>query len=113
MIGIDIVDIGRVKKIYDRHGLFFVSKILNEEEIAELLPQQHPNFYQSLGSFIAAKEAVFKACSQEELDWKEIRIYNIMLNPGVSVTRAGFNSNISLTVGADGEVVLAQAVKRG
>lgn len=113
MIGIDIVDIARVKKIYERHGLYFLTKILTEEEITGLPHNQHPNFYKILGSFIAAKEAVFKACSQEELDWKEMRIHNITFTPSVSVKRAGFKSKISLTVSADGDIVLAQAVKQG
>ncbi len=35
MIGIDIVEVERIKKIYQRHGLSFLERLLDQQEIDE------------------------------------------------------------------------------
>jgi phosphopantetheinyl transferase (holo-ACP synthase) len=44
MIGIDIVEIARIKNIYQRHGLSFLKKLLDQQEINEL-PTERSSFF--------------------------------------------------------------------
>ena len=110
MIGIDIVDIKRIKKIYQKHGRLFLEKILNESEITELFTKQNQKFFQYLGCYIACKEAVFKACSQEELDWKEICLSRLSVNPQVQIKRPHFNKQLNLSFSINKDMVLSQAL---
>jgi phosphopantetheine--protein transferase-like protein len=110
MVGIDIVDIKQVKGIYQRHGLLFLQKILTDQEIDQLPLKRNRSFFRKVGSFIAAKEAVFKACSQERLDWKEIFIYNIDKQPAIKIQRANFDKHIRLGLSVDRDIVLSQAL---
>ena len=110
MIGIDIVEIERIKNIYLKHGELFVDKILNNQERKELPSKKDMNFFKLLSCFIAAKEAVFKACSSENFDWKEISVFNLQKYPTVHIHRPKFNSKISLTCSVGGNLVLSQAI---
>lgn len=110
MIGIDIVDIKRVEKIYQKHGRLFLEKILTQSEIAELFTKKNQKFFQYLCCYISCKEAVFKACSQEEFDWKEICISNLNANPQVQINRPNFNKRLELTFSVTRDMVLAQAL---
>lgn len=109
MLGIDIVEIKRVKKIYQKHGLLFLEKILNNDEINSLPVQNSRNFLKIIACYIACKEAIFKACSEESLDWQEITIRNITNKPLISIKRPDFKKKVKVTLGADGDVVLSQA----
>jgi holo-[acyl-carrier protein] synthase len=60
-IGIDIVSIVRINKLYSLYGEKFLSKILNPEEIQEAKIKGH--FIQSIAGKFAAKEAYIKASS--------------------------------------------------
>lgn len=110
MIGIDIVDIERVKKIYQKHGRLFLDKILNQNEISELFTKQNHKFFQYLGCYITCKEAVFKACSEDEFDWKEIQISSLGPNPQVKIKRPNFNKRLQVTFSITRDTVLAQAL---
>ncbi|SHN67229.1 holo-ACP synthase [Desulfovibrio litoralis] len=59
-LGIDIVDINRLKRSYERFGRSFSDRILHSEELKNLPhnPEQIPTF---LASRFAAKEAAVKA----------------------------------------------------
>ena len=57
-IGLDVVELERIKKIWQRYGENFAKKILHPLEV-EQIPHENPvNF---LGGRFAAKEAVVKA----------------------------------------------------
>jgi len=58
-IGIDIVDLERVNKIYLKYGDKFAEKILNEKELVKF--NQSRNKTSFLGKRFAVKEAVGKA----------------------------------------------------
>ncbi len=77
--GIDIVEVARIKDIYDKYDYKFLSKVLTQEEI-ELLKEKGKGFYESLAARVAAKESVYKALnsysSSSKPRWKEIKIYN-------------------------------------
>ncbi len=71
-IGIDIVEISRVKDMNRRYGERFRRRFFCKEEL-EMLPKLNPDTY--FAGRIAAKEAVYKALSPDiGLRWKEIII---------------------------------------
>ena len=110
MIGIDIVEIERVKSIYQKHGLLFLEKILDAEEIKELSAKKNGYFFRNLSCYIASKEAIFKACSKDELDWKEISIRNISKTPLIYIKRPSFKKKIKLGFAVSRALVLSQAL---
>ncbi|MDP4172652.1 MAG: holo-ACP synthase [Bacteroidota bacterium] len=76
-IGIDIIEIDRIKQSVDRFGDKFLNKIFTEVELQYCLSK--PNKYQHLAARFAAKEAVAKALSEGwdgGFNWKDIEIYN-------------------------------------
>uniref|UniRef100_A0A7V3ZT65 Holo-[acyl-carrier-protein] synthase n=2 Tax=candidate division WOR-3 bacterium TaxID=2052148 RepID=A0A7V3ZT65_UNCW3 len=58
-IGIDIVNIGRIKKLYEKYGERFLKKVFTDEEIRYSLERK--NFINHLAGRFAAKEAFLKA----------------------------------------------------
>jgi holo-[acyl-carrier protein] synthase len=60
-IGIDIVRIDRIEKLWQQYGNKFLKKIFHEEEIQEAQLKGH--FIQSIAGKFAAKEAFIKAIS--------------------------------------------------
>lgn len=109
MLGIDIVDIDRIKKIYQRHGLLFLEKILDSDEINELAMKKK-NFFKILSCYIASKEAIFKACAEDNLDWREISIRHITKRPLIYIRKGNCNRKIRLTFAINKEMALAQAL---
>jgi holo-[acyl-carrier protein] synthase len=76
-IGIDIIEIDRVKKSVDEFGDAFLKKIFTPREVEYCLAKS--NKYQHLAARFAAKEAVYKALStawDEGLSWQNIEILN-------------------------------------
>lgn len=60
--GIDIANIGRIKKLLDEHGSRFKSKVLSLEEINSI-PEARPEEY--IAGRFAAKEALAKATDKK------------------------------------------------
>jgi phosphopantetheinyl transferase (holo-ACP synthase) len=110
MLGIDIVDIARVRKIYRNYGLLFLEKMLDEQEIAALPEQENPCFFRKIGYYIASKEAIFKACSRYNLTWKEIKLGDRDAGAQVVITRPGFDKKIKLTFACGKDTVISQAL---
>lgn len=110
MLGIDLVDINQIRSIYQKHGVLFLKKILNDEEIKDLPAKENPHFFQRLSCYIASKEAIFKACSEADLDWKDISIRNITKDPVIYIRRHNLKKKIRLTFSINGNMVLAQAL---
>ena len=76
-IGIDIIEIDRIKKSVDQFGDQFLNKIYTQVELEYSLAK--PTKYQHLAARFAAKEAVAKALSsikENGFNWKDIEIYN-------------------------------------
>ena len=88
MIGIDIVEVKRIKNIYQRHGIICLEKILDEQEIHELPAEQNRYFFRRLSCYIASKEAIYKAYADADLGWKDIVIRNIMATPIIYIKKA-------------------------
>ncbi len=76
-IGIDIIEIDRIKKVIDKYNSQFLTKIFTKSEIDYCINKF--NFYQHFAARFAAKEAVYKALAsgwKEGLSWKDIEINN-------------------------------------
>lgn len=76
-IGIDIIEIDRIKKSIDQFGENFLKKVYTQNEIDYCLAKH--NKYQHLAARFAAKEAIYKALAsgwQEHTGWQDIEIVN-------------------------------------
>ncbi len=72
-IGIDIVNIGRVRKMIEQYGNRFLKRVFTEREINYAMKNQ--NSAEHFAGRFAAKEAVIKA-SRKVLPMIEIEILN-------------------------------------
>ncbi len=76
-VGIDIIEIDRIKKSVDRFGDLFLNKIFTKTELKYSLSRA--NKYQHLAARFAAKEAIAKALAtgwSKGFRWKDIEIFN-------------------------------------
>jgi holo-[acyl-carrier protein] synthase len=76
-IGIDIIEIDRIKKSVDGNGDKFLEKVYTPNELKYCLSKK--NKYQHLAARFAAKEAIYKAISSNwdsELSWQDMEIVN-------------------------------------
>ncbi|MBF0521791.1 MAG: holo-ACP synthase [Candidatus Omnitrophica bacterium] len=74
-IGIDIIELSRIKKAIDRWGDDFLKHIFLKEEIAYAKKNKNP--IQHYAVRFAAKEAVYKALKDTtDISWKNIKILN-------------------------------------
>ncbi len=74
-VGIDIIEVARVKASHERFGERFVSRILHADEIAYCLSHKNPAPF--LAVRFAAKEAISKAFGTgigAELGWQDMEI---------------------------------------
>jgi holo-[acyl-carrier protein] synthase len=74
-VGIDIVEVARVKRLLDRWGDAFERRVFTDAEIARAAGRARP---QRLAVRFAAKEAVMKALGVgwRSLAWKDIEVRN-------------------------------------
>ena len=76
-IGIDIIEIDRIKKSIENYGDGFLNKIYTKTELDYCLSKK--NKYQHFAARFAAKEAIYKAISTAtgfSFKWKDLEIYN-------------------------------------
>jgi len=76
-IGIDIIEIERIKESVEKFGDRFLNKIFTQTELDYSLSKK--NRYQHLAARFAAKEAIAKALAtgwSKGFRWKDIEIYN-------------------------------------
>ena len=86
---------------------------MNDVELSELPEKVNRRFFKILSCYIASKEATFKACPEERLDWKDISIRNITKSPLVCIKKPGFEKEIKLSVSINKDIVLSQALITG
>src|SRR4051812_25899228 len=74
-IGIDIIEVARIKSSYERFGERFINRILHPNEIAYCLSHKEPGPF--LAVRFAAKEAISKAFGTgigAQLGWHDMEI---------------------------------------
>jgi holo-[acyl-carrier protein] synthase len=76
-LGCDIIEIDRVRGVFERQGERFLARVFTDEERAYCLAMKHP--HKHLAARFAAKEAVSKAFTTgigAELGWKSVSVYH-------------------------------------
>ena len=76
-IGIDIIEISRIKESIDKYGERFLEKIFTVKEIEYC--EGKANKYQHYAARFSAKEAVAKALStgwNNDFSWQNIEVFN-------------------------------------
>lgn len=74
-IGVDIVSIDRIKKVYEKFGKKFLQKVFTEKEINYSFSYSNP--FPHLAARFAGKEAIIKALKKPDgLNFKDIEIIN-------------------------------------
>src|SRR5690606_13877884 len=74
-VGIDMVEIERIRKAIERHGDRFLKRVFTDGELGYCMDKKDPA--SSLAARFAAKEAVSKAFTTgigEELNWTSIEV---------------------------------------
>ena len=94
MIGIDIVEVNRIKKIMKDHENF-LAKVFNEDEIKRIEKRKNP--YERIAGMYAAKEAVAKAMTTGigKISFHDIKIKYIENFPYAEVFDKKFYLSIS------------------
>ncbi|EFI42094.1 NAD(P)H-hydrate dehydratase [Peptoniphilus sp. oral taxon 386] len=107
MVGIDIVKISRVEKIYLKYDEKFLNRIFNDEEISYI--KYKNNRVQSIAGLFAAKEAVSKAVGTGigSTSFKDIKIYYENSSP-YAICRGYI---YKLSISHDGGFAVAVAIK--
>jgi holo-[acyl-carrier protein] synthase len=75
-LGVDIIEISRIKEAIDLWGEHFLARIYTEREL-----QLYRNDLPSLAARFAAKEAVIKALAPQD-NWLNLREIEILAEPG-------------------------------
>ncbi len=76
-IGIDIVEIDRIRNTVEKFGERFLNKIFTQAELDYCLSKKMK--YQHLAARFSAKEAISKALAtgwNKEFRWKDVEIFN-------------------------------------
>lgn len=76
-IGIDIIEIDRIKESVEKFGDRFLNKVYTQKELDYCLKKKYK--YQHLAARFAAKEAVYKALAtgwNQDASWQNIEILN-------------------------------------
>ncbi len=78
-LGIDVVDLARIRGLYERHGERFTARICRPGEIQ---PRQGDALIEHLGGLFAAKEAALKALGTGWAEGLSLRMVEVVKKPG-------------------------------
>lgn len=76
-LGVDLIEVARVRGVLERQGERFIARVFTEEERAYCAGMAHP--YRHYAARFAAKEAVAKCFATgigAELGWRSVSIYH-------------------------------------
>jgi len=106
-VGIDILEIERVKRVINRFGERFLSRVFTEKE-RESIPEKNTLLYYALG--FSFKESVWKALPekiQESTYFKDIEIYWSENHPSLQIKNLSFSYSLSFSVNKEFVVTIA------
>lgn len=72
--GVDITEVRRLRHAVEKWGDTFLHRVFTQEELKNA--KTRGSWYQHLAGRFAAKEAVFKALGDKDLNWKDVQILN-------------------------------------
>jgi holo-[acyl-carrier protein] synthase len=115
-LGIDIVEVARIKKALDRWGDRFLRRVFTQGERDYCKRKAHPE--QSLAARFAAKEAVLKALGTGlslGTRWTDVEVVNTAsgkpeVRLGERIIRRVGDKKVLLTISHTRELAIAQAV---
>jgi holo-[acyl-carrier protein] synthase len=108
--GIDIIEIDRIEKAIKRWGDHFINHVFTAKEIE--YAQKHKNSAQHFAARFAAKEAIYKAISNNPtLRWKDIEILNnAQGKPYCQLNDPKFNNQILISLSHTKNYAVANAI---
>ena len=115
-IGIDMVNLFKMKRTLTRSGEKFLNRIITPDEIKYYLHKSEQRYIEGIASLFAIKEAIKKIFLQKDMNpgWKQIQVYHQPSGkPWVAFPEGPFNQvfeNISLSLSHTSELVVAVAV---
>jgi len=115
-IGIDLVNLSKIKRVFNRYGEKFVYRIASANETEYYRQGSERRFMEGIASLFAMKEAIKKLFLQKQQNpgWKQIQVYHHPSGkPWVSFSEGSFNhifKKISLSLSHTAEYVVAVAV---
>ena len=115
-LGVDLIEVGRIRKACDRWGERFLRRVFTAGERAYCMRKAHPE--QSLAARFAAKEAVLKAIGtglSGGIRWTDVEVVNEpggkpAVRLGRRITRRIGEKKVLLTISHTKELAIAQAV---
>lgn len=105
-IGIDIIEIERIKKSVDDYGDSFLNKVYTKNELDYCLAKH--NKYQHLAARFAAKEAIYKALAsgwKKDASWMNIEI----INEPTGLPTAKFFGKLKEFMGEDKDIKISMS----
>lgn len=114
-VGNDIIEVDRIKRIFEKFDNKFKNRVYTNKEI-EYCESKGKNKYQSYAARFAAKEAIFKAISDNlnnkyEIEWKDIEIINDKNGrPIATVKKFDFINNIDISMSHVKEYAIATVI---
>ncbi len=109
-IGIDIIDVKRIRDAHQKWGERFLERIFTKREIE--LSRKNSDFYQSLSGRFAAKEACIKAFGERIFQFREMEILNDEKGrPYINLHRKiHFEIRINLSISHEKDYAVAMVV---
>lgn len=107
-VGVDIVEIARIRKAVETWGGRFLNRVFNPQEILYAHSHQYP--YPHFAGRFAAKEAVYKATGLRTLSWKDITIINAPDGKPVCRLKVSVAGKIHLSISHSRHYAVANAV---
>ena len=115
-LGIDMVEVGRIKNALNRWGKRFLHRVFTSEERNYCKRKAHPEH--SLAARFAAKEAIMKAIGtglSDGISWTDVEVVNDKsgkpeVRLGEKITRRIGNKKILLSISHTKEFAIAFAI---
>lgn len=108
-IGVDIIEIHRIKHAVERWGDSFLNHVFTEQEIAWAKGHKHP--FQHYAGRFAAKEAIFKALGDDRVVWKDLMVLNdAQGKPQCTLFNSSFKGQIFISISHCKDYAVAHAV---
>ena len=108
-VGVDIIEISRIKKSIDKFGDNFINHIFTDDEIKYVKKYKNP--IQHYAVRFAAKEAIYKALGNSKISWKDISIYNDKNGrPYCRILKLNPNNKIHISLSHSHDYAVANAI---
>lgn len=109
-VGIDLIEVPRLKKAIDRWGDAFLNRVFDPAEVEYANRHKFPA--QHLAARFAAKEAVYKALNHrcEGLSWRQIVVESVNGRPVCRVTHPAFTGVVPVSLSHTQSYAVAFAI---